>query len=124
MSSNGTHERHVASCHWVEIYIRWIKGEVKSKSTNGRLTCGNERTSLLTLTSPNRLDGGKERENRERKERGKRKEESFRVRSSHFSLNFLVIGPSVLVGTRGEVGLRCKGYAWVPVLWSFDNSER
>ena len=50
MSSNGTHERHVASCHWVEIYVRWIKDEVKSKSTNGRLTCGNERTSLLTPT--------------------------------------------------------------------------
>ena len=47
MSSNGTHERHVASCHRVEIYDRWIRDEVKSKSTNGRLTCGNERTSPL-----------------------------------------------------------------------------
>ena len=50
MSSIGTHEKHVASCHWVEIYVRWIRDEVKSKSTNVRLTCGNERTSLLTLT--------------------------------------------------------------------------
>ena len=26
--------------------------------------------------------------------------------------------------TRSKVGLHCKGYAWVSVLWSFDNSER
>ena len=36
----------------------------------------------------------------------------------------MAFGPSILVGARGEVGLHCKGYAWVPVLWSFDNSER
>ena len=63
---------------------------MKSKSTNEGLTCGNERTSLLTPILPNFLDGGK----RERKERGKRKEESFRVRSSHFSLK-LSSDPSV-----------------------------
>ena len=50
MSLNGTHERHVASCHWVEIYVRWIRDEAKSKSTKKRLICGNERTSLLTPT--------------------------------------------------------------------------
>ena len=66
MSSNGTHERHVPSCHWVEIYVRWIRDEVKSKSTNGRLTCGNERTSLLT--QPDGM-GEKERE----KGKGRRK---------------------------------------------------
>ena len=43
---------------------------------------------------------------------------------STFSLEFPMIGPSVLVGIREEVGLRCKGYAWVPVLWSFNNSRR
>ena len=26
--------------------------------------------------------------------------------------------------TISKVGLHCKGYAWVSVLWSFDNSER
>ena len=46
-----------------------------------------EKTILLTQLDPTGLDGGRERENRERKERGKRKENS-RVRSSHFSLDF------------------------------------
>ena len=40
MSSNGTHERHMATCDWVEIYVRWIRDKVKSKSTNEGLTCG------------------------------------------------------------------------------------
>ena len=26
MSSNGTHERHVATCEWVKIHGRWIRG--------------------------------------------------------------------------------------------------
>ena len=43
---------------------------------------------------------------------------------STFSLEFLVIEPSVLVGIRGEVNLRCKSYAWVPVLWSFDQIQK
>ena len=63
-------------------------------------------------------------EKRERKERGKIKEGSFRVRRSHFSLDFPVIGPANSGEVRSKVGLRCKGYTWVPVLWSFDNSER
>ena len=48
----------------------------------------------------------------------------FRERKSNFSLDFPVFGPSVLVGGREEVGLRCKGYVWIPILWSFDNSGR
>ena len=48
----------------------------------------------------------------------------FRERESTFSLRSITFGSSVLVGARGEVGLHCKGYAWVPVLWSFENSER
>ena len=28
MSSNGTHERHVATCEWVKIYDRWIRDKV------------------------------------------------------------------------------------------------
>ena len=58
-----------------------------------------ERTSCL---DPTELDGGKKRENRERKERGK-EEEDFRERESTFSLNFPVIGPTVLGGARGRV---------------------
>ena len=26
MSSNGTHEKHMTTCEWVEIYGRWIRG--------------------------------------------------------------------------------------------------
>ena len=74
------------------------------------------------LTQP--FGWGKEKENIERKERGKRKEESFRVRRSHFSLYFSVISPTNFDEARSKVGLHCNGYAWVPVLWSFDNSER
>ena len=48
----------------------------------------------------------------------------FRERKSDFSLDFPAFGHSILVRARGEVGLRCKGYAWTPVLWSFDNSGR
>ena len=77
-----------------------------------------ERTSPLYQVLPTVLGRGKEGiENRE-------KRKDFRERVSTFSLKFSVIGSSVLVGTRGEVGLRCKAYAWVPVLWSFDYSER
>ena len=48
----------------------------------------------------------------------------FRERESTFSLRSTAFGSSVLVGAREEVGLRCKGYSWVPVFWSLDNSER
>ena len=48
----------------------------------------------------------------------------FIERVSTFSLEFPVIGQSVLVEKKGKVDLRYKGYAWVPVLWSFDNSRR
>ena len=66
MSSNGTYERHVASCHWVEIYVRWIRDEVKSKSTNGKLTWG-MRTILLTQLDPTGWNGEK-RGKKEREE--------------------------------------------------------
>ena len=42
------------------------------------------------------------------------------MRSSHFSLNFSVIGPSNSGEARGKVDPHCKSYAWVPVLWSFE----
>ena len=38
--------------------------------------------------------------------------------------NFPAIGPSVSGEARSKVSPHGKGYAWVPVLWSFDNSER
>ena len=44
-----------------------------------------------------------------------KREGFFRERSSTFSLEFPVIGPSVPNEPRGKVALRCKGYAWVPV---------
>ena len=47
-----------------------------------------------------------------------------RERVSNFSLDFPTFGPSVLVGQRNKVVLCDEGYAWAPVLWSFDNSER
>ena len=48
----------------------------------------------------------------------------FRERESNFSLDFQAFEPSVLVEARGEVGLRCKGYTWTPVLWSFDKFRK
>ena len=48
----------------------------------------------------------------------------FIKRKSNFSLDFPVFRPSVLVGARGEVDLRYKGYVWTPILSSFDNSGR
>ena len=59
--------------------------------------------------------GGKKRER-------ERKKEFFRERSSHFSIDFPLIGLSNSGETRGKVDPHCKSYAWVPVLWSFDNS--
>ena len=48
----------------------------------------------------------------------------FRERVSNFSLDFPAFGPSDPGEPRDKVVLRCKGYVWAPVLWSFDNSER
>ena len=45
-------------------------------------------------------------------------------RKSNFSLDFPSFGPSVLVEPRRKVVLRGKGYAWAPVLGSFNNSGR
>ena len=47
-----------------------------------------------------------------------------RERVSNFSLDFPAFGPSVLFGPKSKVVLRGKGYAWAPVLRSFDNSGR
>ena len=42
------------------------------------------------------------------------------MRSSHFSLDFPVIGPSNPDKIRGKIDPHCKSYAWVLVLWNFD----
>ena len=49
-------------------------------------------------------------------EEEREKEGSFSVRSSHFSLDFQVIGLKNSGKARSKVGLHCKGYVWVPVL--------
>ena len=43
-------------------------------------------------------------------------ETSFRERKCDLSLDFPAFG--------SKVDIRCKGYAWTPILWSFDNSKR
>ena len=75
-----------------------------------------ERTSPLDPSSPNRFW---EKEN-ERENEG----EFCRERVSTFSLKFPVIGLSNPGEPRGKVAPHCKSYAYVPVLWNFDNSGR
>ena len=69
MNSNGTHERHVATCEWLKIHGRWIRDKGNPKVANKDWPCGNERTSPLDpmLDQP----VGRGRENRE--EKGKKK---------------------------------------------------
>ena len=54
----------------------------------------------------------------------RREKSNFRERSSNFSLDFHVFGPSDFVEPRSKVVLHGKGYARAPVLWSFNNSRR
>ena len=46
--------------------------------------------------------------------------EGFRVRECHLSLEYRVIRPSTVFGTRRKVALRGEAYAWVPDLRSLD----
>ena len=48
----------------------------------------------------------------------------FRERKCNFSLDFPALEPLIRVGPRSKVVLLGEGYAWTPVLGSFDNSER
>ena len=43
---------------------------------------------------------------------------------SNLSLDFSMIGPSVSVEARSKVAPHGKGYAWAPVLGSFDNLRK
>ena len=74
---------------------------------------------LLTQVLPIGF-GRREREREEKRE----EEEAARERESTFSLDFPVIRPSNPSETKDKVGPHCKSYAWVPVLWSSDNSGR
>ena len=79
-----------------------------------------ERTILFTQVDPTSLgEGGKEPTEKERE-----KVRIYRERDSNFSLKFLVIGQSHLGEPIDKVAPHGKSYAWIPVLWSFDNSER
>ena len=71
------------------------------------------------MTKFSQLVLGEEKERNEGEE-----EEEVRERESTFSLDFLMIGPSDLNETRRKVCLHGKGYVWVLVLWTFDNSGR
>ena len=55
---------------------------------------------------------------------GRGRKSNSRERKSNFSIDFPTFGPSIRVGPRSKVVLCGKGYAWAPVLGSFDNSER
>ena len=98
MSSNRTHERHVATCEWVKIYGRWIRDKSNAKVANKDWPCGNERTSPLDPILTNQLGGGEQTERGEKEEEG-----SFREGSSHFSLEFSMISSSNPDETRGKV---------------------
>ena len=51
-------------------------------------------------------------------------EEKSRVRSSHFFLDFPVIGPANAGEARSKVAPHGKDYAWVPVLGHFDKLRK
>ena len=106
------------------LIIGWkstIKDKVigKSKVSNEKWTLGMRGQVLLTKFS--QLVWGEGKRERDQRERERRR---GLERVSTFSLEFLVIHPSNSGKARNIVGLHYKGYAWVPVLWSFDNSER
>ena len=108
---------HVASPNWMEIQSGWMKWIKVILSTNGRLTSGKrgdkrginvKKKSISSLILLESGSGGGKSNSRERK--------------SNFSIDFSTFGSSVRVAPRNKVVLRCKGYAWTLVLWSFDNS--
>ena len=120
---------HAASPNWRKIKGWWIKWIRVILSTNGNWTCGNEgdtrginkgekNNSLLILELNPAVGwvgggggggGG-----------GERRKSNSREKKFDFSLDFLVFGPSNFIGPRSKVFLRGKGYAWAPVLGSFD----
>ena len=88
------------------------------QATKWWLDIWHERTSPLDQVLPTGFGRRKGRDKR------RREEEEARERESTFPLDFSMIGPSDLDETRSKVGLRGKGYVWVPILLSVDNSGR
>ena len=105
---------NVASSNWRKIKGWWIKWIRVILSTNDNWTCGNEGTRGIKQKRKKQFSshfagsdsGGGKSNSRERK--------------FNFFLDFPAFEPSVLVGPRSKVVLRCKSYAWAPVLGSFD----
>ena len=86
--------------------------------SNEKWTRGDERTSPLDQVFQISLGEGK-REGETNREREREEERVFRERSSIFSLEFPVIGPSASGEARIKVALHGKDYTWVPVSGSF-----
>ena len=61
---------------------------------------------------------------RKTKQERERKERDFRERISIFSLEFSAIEQSVSGEARSKVAPHGKGYAWVPVLGTFDKLQK
>ena len=123
MSLSGTHERHMALCYWKEIHGRWIRDMGVIQITNEKWTSDMRGQVFLTQLVP--IDWmGEKREKIEREKKEERERITSREIDYTFSLDFSVIGPSTSGETRGKVDPHCKSYAWVPVLWSSDNSGR
>ena len=97
---------------------KWIGRKSKKPMRNGHVA-GEMTSHLTTIFSQPVWEEGKRERDRDRKGR-----KGFRESVSTFSLDFPVIGPANSSEARSKVGLRCKGYAWVPILWSFENSKR
>ena len=87
-----------------------IEDKWKKRKSNGQIRNGHmasEMTSHLTTIFSQPVWGeGKERETDE----GGRERRDFRVRRSHFSLDFPVIGPVVFDGARGKELPHDKSY--------------
>ena len=71
-----------------------------------------------------RREGEREREREGPNEKEREKRRIFRERNSTLSLEFSAIGPSVFGEARSKVASHGKGYAWVPVLGSFDKLRK
>ena len=118
MSSNGTHERYMETCDWVEIYVRWIKDKVESKSTNEGLTCGMRGQVLLTKFS--QLVWGEEKRGRDQR---KRERKGAREREPTFSVGFPTIRPTISSEARRRVDPHSQSFTSRPELRSFDKLQ-
>ena len=81
---------------------------MREKGNNRKMTCGKKETSHLTCWTKSGGERGKKKKEKEEK---KIKEKNRGVKGSNFSLDFTVIGPSVLVEARSKVGTHNKSYA-------------